>query len=195
MIKIFQNLALFRVKNAIFFAKFLGENIFKIITSVPDQSGGEFFLIENLRVPPVVVEKYVTFRNKNIIFTITLNNGWTKILQHGCQIVYFQTKNPNLGKFWRVLQWKMFVYFMSIWSILLPFGIFYTNLVHFLVIWYIFPVLVCGSKKNLATLYCNSSPTLFRTVISRVAKWFIFIHEFKFWYILRQQAMENFELV
>jgi hypothetical protein len=24
-----------------------------------------------------------------------------------CQMVYFQTKNPNLGKFWRVLQWKM----------------------------------------------------------------------------------------
>jgi hypothetical protein len=27
----------------------------------------------------------------------------------GCQMVCFQTKNPNLGKFWRVLQWKMFV--------------------------------------------------------------------------------------
>jgi hypothetical protein len=24
----------------------------------------------------------------------------------------FQTKNPNLGKFWRILQWKMLVYFM-----------------------------------------------------------------------------------
>jgi hypothetical protein len=29
------NLALFRVKNANFFAEFFGENIFKIITSVP----------------------------------------------------------------------------------------------------------------------------------------------------------------
>jgi hypothetical protein len=36
MIKIFQNLALFRVKNANIFAKFFDENIFKIITSVPD---------------------------------------------------------------------------------------------------------------------------------------------------------------
>jgi hypothetical protein len=30
-------------------------------------------------------------------------------------MVYFQTENPNLGKFWRVLQWKMLVYFMYIW--------------------------------------------------------------------------------
>jgi hypothetical protein len=35
MIKSFQNLSLFWVKNANFFAKFFGENIFKIITSVP----------------------------------------------------------------------------------------------------------------------------------------------------------------
>jgi hypothetical protein len=38
MIKILHNLALFRVKNAIFFAEFFGENILKIITSVPDDS-------------------------------------------------------------------------------------------------------------------------------------------------------------
>jgi hypothetical protein len=25
----------------------------------------------------------------------------------GCQMVYFQAKNPNLGKFWRALDWKM----------------------------------------------------------------------------------------
>jgi hypothetical protein len=37
MIKLFQNLASFWVKNAIFFAKCFGENIFKIITSVPDR--------------------------------------------------------------------------------------------------------------------------------------------------------------
>jgi hypothetical protein len=33
-------------------------------------------------------------------------------------MVCFQTKNPNLGKFWRVFQWKMLVYFMDTWSIL-----------------------------------------------------------------------------
>jgi hypothetical protein len=35
MINFFQNLTLFWVKNTNFFAKFFGENIFKIITSVP----------------------------------------------------------------------------------------------------------------------------------------------------------------
>jgi hypothetical protein len=40
----------------------------------------------------------------------------------GCQMVYFRTKNPNLGKLWRALEWKMLVYFMPIWNILWPFG-------------------------------------------------------------------------
>jgi hypothetical protein len=70
----------------------------------------------------------------------------------GCQMVCFQTKNPNLDKFWRVLLWKMLVYFMTIWSILRPLEILYGHLVYFVVIWYIFPVLVFWTKKNLATL-------------------------------------------
>jgi hypothetical protein len=37
MIQFLHNLALFGVKNANFFAIFFGENIFRIITSVPDQ--------------------------------------------------------------------------------------------------------------------------------------------------------------
>jgi hypothetical protein len=48
---------------------------------------------------------------------------------------------------------------MAIWYILWPFGIFYRHLVYFIAIWYILwlfcifsPVLVCCSKKNLATL-------------------------------------------
>jgi hypothetical protein len=40
-------------------------------------------------------------------------------MDHGCQMVCFQTKNPNLGKFWRVFQME-------------DFGIFYEHLVHFL---------------------------------------------------------------
>jgi hypothetical protein len=43
----------------------------------------------------------------------------------GCQMAYFQNKNPNLGRLWRVLEWKMLVYFISIWSILRPFSIFF----------------------------------------------------------------------
>jgi hypothetical protein len=44
-------------------------------------------------------------------------------------MVYFQTKNPNMGKFWRALEWKMLVYFMTIWNNLWPFGIIYGRLV------------------------------------------------------------------
>jgi hypothetical protein len=71
----------------------------------------------------------------------------------GCQMVCFQTKNTNLGKFWRVLQWKMLEYFIAIWSIfyrhlvyfvaiwyvLWPFGIFYGYLVYFPPFWYVVP--------------------------------------------------------
>jgi hypothetical protein len=57
----------------------------------------------------------------------------------GCLMVCFQTKNPNLGKFWRVLQWKILVYFMIIWSILRPLEIFYGHLVYFVANWYISP--------------------------------------------------------
>jgi hypothetical protein len=35
-----------------------------------------------------------------------------------------QTKNPNLGKFWRVFQWKMLVHLKVIWSILLALSLF-----------------------------------------------------------------------
>jgi hypothetical protein len=45
------------------------------------------------------------------------------------------------------------VYFIAIWSILLPFGIFCSHLVDFMVLWYIFPLLACCTKKNLATLH------------------------------------------
>jgi hypothetical protein len=60
-------------------------------------------------------------------------------LGQGCQMVWFQTKDPNLGKFWRVLLWKILVFFMTIWSILRPFEIFYGHFIYFVVIWYIFP--------------------------------------------------------
>jgi hypothetical protein len=43
----------------------------------------------------------------------------------GCQMVYFRTKNHSLGKFWSVLQRKVLVNFLPIWSISLPFEIFY----------------------------------------------------------------------
>jgi hypothetical protein len=47
-------------------------------------------------------------------------------------MVHFQTKNLNLGKFWRAFEWKRLVYSMAIRNILLSFG-------NLLSIWYIFP--------------------------------------------------------
>jgi hypothetical protein len=52
-------------------------------------------------------------------------------------MAYFQTKNPDLSKFWKVLQWKVLLNFPSIWYLLWPFGEFFGHLVCFLVIWYI----------------------------------------------------------
>jgi hypothetical protein len=80
-------------------------------------------------------------------------------LEQGCQMFCFRTKNPNLGKFWRALDWKKWIYvfyghlenftdiwdiFMTIWYILYSFGTF-------------FPVLVSWTKKNLATLIWKST--------------------------------------
>jgi hypothetical protein len=53
-------------------------------------------------------------------------------------MVFFQTKNPNLGKFLRVLQWKMLVDFMAVRSILRPFGVFCGHMNYFMFIWYTF---------------------------------------------------------
>jgi hypothetical protein len=67
-------------------------------------------------------------------------------------MVCFQTKNPNLGKIWRVLEWKMFIYFMANWNILLIFGIFNEHLHNFMLIWHIFPGLVHVPGKILQPL-------------------------------------------
>jgi hypothetical protein len=40
-------------------------------------------------------------------------------------MVYFQTKNTNLGRFWRSLERTMLVYVVPIWNILRPYGIFF----------------------------------------------------------------------
>jgi hypothetical protein len=56
-------------------------------------------------------------------------------------MVYFQTKDPNVGKCLRALDLKMLIYFMAIWNILQTFGIFYDHLVHF------FTVLASRARK------------------------------------------------
>jgi hypothetical protein len=82
-------------------------------------------------------------------------------LSNGLQI--FKKKKSNFDQFWKALQWKMLVLFMTVCSILSPDGKFYGHFVHFVVIWYIFPVLVSCTEKNLATLVWNvkfSAPSL-----------------------------------
>jgi hypothetical protein len=85
----------------------------------------------------------------------SLKDIFVTVGQQGCQMVCFQTKNPNLGKFWRALHTLKIGYI----GILCPFGQFYADLGYFMTIWYIlysfctfFPVLVSCTKKNLATL-------------------------------------------
>jgi hypothetical protein len=71
----------------------------------------------------------------------------------GCQMAYFQTKNPTLGKFLKGLAMEdvglfygNLVYFATTWYNLWQSGILYSHWVHF------FTVLVYCLKKNLATL-------------------------------------------
>jgi hypothetical protein len=59
-------------------------------------------------------------RLKNLLSPIGTND-------QGCHMVYFQTKNHNLGIFWRILKWKKW-----------PFGIFDSHLVYLKDILYIF---------------------------------------------------------
>jgi hypothetical protein len=76
------------------------------------------------------------------------NIGAKSDLQQGCQMVYFQTKNPNLGKIWTAVEWKKLLYFMTVWNIFRSFGIIYSRLEYFVVMWYIFPVLVCLDQEK-----------------------------------------------
>jgi hypothetical protein len=62
------------------------------------------------------------------------NTNVSSVSEQDCQMVSFQNKNPNLGKFWRSLDWKMLKYLMAIWNIFQTFGIFYDHLVHFVFI-------------------------------------------------------------
>jgi hypothetical protein len=64
-----------------------------------------------------------------------------------------------LGKFWRVLRWKMLVDLMTILSILQSFSLFNVHLVYFLSFGIFYPFLECCSKTNLATLSTSNLST------------------------------------
>jgi hypothetical protein len=106
------------------------------------------------------IECYYLFKSlthkKNLNMLVIKRNNWWYIIK---------PKNPNLGEFWRVVQLKLLEYFMAIWPILQPFGIYCSNLVYYLVIWYICPR--CA-KKNLATLHPIASSWQVET--RRIAK-------------------------
>jgi hypothetical protein len=43
-----------------------------------------------------------------MLFSKRLTDSTLKRVVHqGCQMVCFQTKDSNLGKFWKALEWKM----------------------------------------------------------------------------------------
>jgi hypothetical protein len=100
-------------------------------------------------------------------------------------MVYIQTKNPDLGKFWRVLQWKMLVYFMFIWCSIRSFsifcghfGIFYGHLVYFSPFWYVGPRKIwqpCYTTRPFMKCRCTSCLTLRRIPLFFA---FFFIREF-----------------
>jgi hypothetical protein len=64
----------------------------------------------------------------------------------GCQMVYFQTKNPSFAMEYVSIFYGHVVYFIAKWYI-------YGHLEHFMVIWYIFSRFGMLTEKNLATLH------------------------------------------
>jgi hypothetical protein len=78
----------------------------------------------------------------------------------GCQTIYFQTKNPSLGKFWSTLhRLENVFYLMVILNILQTLGIFYDHLIHFVVIWYIFSGFGIMYQEKLATHFTGTLQT------------------------------------
>jgi hypothetical protein len=73
---------------------------------------------------------YKCFSIGRYLQMINTNRAKKKGSLQGCQMVFFKTKKPNLGKFWRALKWKMLEIFN-----LRPFGNYYDHLVYFMAIW------------------------------------------------------------
>jgi hypothetical protein len=75
---------------------------------------------ENLATLPSIAERKLKVADNSWRLIIkersrtALNLDWAELHQ-GCLMAYFQTKNPNLSNFFRVLQWKIHI------------GIFYAN--------------------------------------------------------------------
>jgi hypothetical protein len=71
--------------------------------------------------------------------------------RQGCQMVCFQTEIPNLTKFGGPWNRKCcYMYFMTVWNTLRPFGIVCGHLIYYFSLWYVW------TTKNLATLHPDS---------------------------------------
>jgi hypothetical protein len=99
---------------------------------------------------------------------LTFDSAGLRHCVQGCQMAFYQTKNPTLGKFWRVLQWKMLVYYLAIWSL-------YGSLVYFVFMWYTFSHFGVLYRENLATLIvCTVKAFNFSTEEKKMTKKVIF---------------------
>jgi hypothetical protein len=61
--------------------------------------------------------KAIPAKNKKIRF-FEFDQNEQMVKNRVARWFIFKTKNPNLGKFWMALEWKMLVYFMGICNIL-----------------------------------------------------------------------------
>jgi hypothetical protein len=108
-------------------------------------------------------------------------------------MVYFQTKNPNLGKFLRALDRTMMIYFMYIGNILRTFGVFYVNLVHTVLICYILCSFgtYCVHLVHIVFIWYIYCVHLVHTycvhLVNIVCIWYIL---FQFWYHVQRQIWQ-----
>jgi hypothetical protein len=103
----------------------------------------EFFFVRN------VVDSIHSWRRAQLLF-ILLTEAATE--NQSCQIIYFRTKNHNLGKCLNASDWKIWIYFYDTWNILQAFGIFNDHLVHSVFILVHFSGFGIMHQINLATL-------------------------------------------
>jgi hypothetical protein len=78
---------------------------------------------------------------------IAKKNLYALLWQQSCQI--FTPKIPIWVNFWKVLQWKMLVYYMDIRSILRLFGIVLSQLVYFMAILVYFSPFWCVALRKI----------------------------------------------
>jgi hypothetical protein len=91
--------------------------------------------ITNALIPRKCIKRMKDFRR----LYVHIPPGLKVSSQQGCRMVYFQTKNSNLDKFWRELQRKTSIYALFVY-------LFYDHLVYFIDVGYIFGYLVYISR-------------------------------------------------